>query len=137
MHLFHHQFKNVLVLSAVCFMFKMIWNVYSVVAAMQLMEYAPNSPSIQKRFGTAILHGNKMFPSLEYDWMQIVHTPPCLCQQFVDIWKRFGNLCHNEMIIIHQFHHFWQFFINTFNLHVVISYLMGIETSFYSHIARI
>ena len=50
---------------------------YSVVAAMQLMEYAPNSPSIQKRFGTAILHGNKMFPSLEYDWMQIVHTPPC------------------------------------------------------------
>ena len=44
---------------------------------MQLMEYAPNSPSIQKRFGTAILHGNKMFPSLEYDWMQIVHTPPC------------------------------------------------------------
>ena len=57
----------------------------SVVAAMQLMEYAPNSPSIQKRFGTAILHGNKMFPSLENDWMQIVHTPPCLCQQFVDI----------------------------------------------------
>ena len=79
MHLFHHQFKNVLVLlSAVC-------------------------------FGTVILHGNQMLPSLENDWMQIVHTPPCLCQQFVDIWKRFGNLCHNEMIIIHQFHHFWQF----------------------------
>ena len=54
-----------------------IWNVYSVVAAMQQMEYAPNSPSIQKRFGIAILYGNKMFPSLEYDWMQIVHTPPC------------------------------------------------------------
>ena len=48
-----------------------------VVAAMQKMEYAPNSPSNQERFGTAILHGNKMFPSLEYDWMQIVHTPPC------------------------------------------------------------
>ena len=46
-------------------------------AAMQLMVYAPNSPSIQKRFGIAILYGNKMFPSLEYDWMQIVHTPPC------------------------------------------------------------
>ena len=40
MHLFHHQFKNVLVLSAVC-------------------------------FGTVILHGNQMLPSLENDWMQI------------------------------------------------------------------
>ena len=58
---------------------------------MQLMEYAPNSPSIQKRFGTAILHGNKMFPSLEYDWMQIVHTPPCYLPISPLIQKRFGT----------------------------------------------
>ena len=82
MHLIHHQFKNVLVLQSCmetkCFIaLNMIGCKYSVVAAMQLMEYAPNSPSIQKRFGIAILYGNKMFPSLEYDWMQIVHTPPC------------------------------------------------------------
>ena len=51
-----------------------------VVAAMQKMEYAPNSPSIQKRFGTAILHGNKMFPSLEYDWKQI----QCSCSHATD-----------------------------------------------------
>ena len=58
-----------------------------------MVEYAPIPPSIQKCFGTVsavcfgtvILHGNQMLPSLENDWMQIVHTPPCLCQQFVDI----------------------------------------------------
>ena len=61
-------FLSVLVIHDSCFVCK-----YSIVAASQLMEYAPNSPSIQKRFGTAILHGNKMFRSLEYDWMQIVH----------------------------------------------------------------
>ena len=83
----------------------MIGNKYSVVAAMQLMEYAPNSPSIQKRFGTAILHGNKMFPSLEYDWMEIVHTPPYYLPISPSIQKRFGCFV---------------LFVN--------SYLMGIET---------
>ena len=49
-------------------------------------------PSFQKRFGTAILHGNKMFPSLKYDWMQIVHTPPCYLPIPPSIQKRFGTI---------------------------------------------
>ena len=34
--------------------------------------YLPISPLIQKRFGTETLHGNKMFPSLKYDWLQLL-----------------------------------------------------------------
>ena len=34
-----------------------------------LNQIVHTPPSFQKRFGTATLHGNKMFPSLKYDWI--------------------------------------------------------------------
>ena len=55
-----------------CFLaLNMIGCKYSVVAAMQLMEYAPISPLIQKRFGTV----SCLFilkPFLKYDWLELL-----------------------------------------------------------------
>ena len=79
MHLFQHQFKNVLVLQhcmeTKCFL---ALDMIGFDANSAFFTFLPTiSLLIQKRFGTETLHGNKMFPSLKYDWMQIVHTPPC------------------------------------------------------------
>ena len=91
-----------------------------------MVEYAPIPPSIQKCFGTisCLFYVQNNLKCIQCSCshvaaMQLMEYAP----NSPSIQKRFGTtILHGNKMLY---------------LNVVNSYLMGIETSFYSHIARI